>query len=262
MDEQRRDISIAQVSPNLRNAVIAVEDHRFRYHPGIDPLGFSRAVVENLRAGGVAEGGSTDHPTAGADAVLVERTDLGPEGAGGSSGTHARDAAHQGGDSRAVSESRLPRGGDLRRREDVAAPVRQTRARSHHCGKRAHRRADSAPVGLFAMVEHERRPRTEPRRAPAHARGGLHHGGRREGARAARLPIRPYPRSDRTDNGYAKQYVRQQFRSAFGGDHPPDWKVFTTFNAIAASGSGACRHSRPGAPGPQRFAGGDRRPAP
>ena len=52
-----------------------------------------------------------------------------------------------------------------------------------------------------------------------------------KGARAARLPIRPYPRSDRTDNGYAKQYVRQQFRSAFGGDHPPDWKVFTTFNA-------------------------------
>ena len=49
MDEQRRDVSIDQISPNLRNAVIAVEDHRFRYHPGIDPLGLSRAVIENLK---------------------------------------------------------------------------------------------------------------------------------------------------------------------------------------------------------------------
>jgi len=52
MDEQRRDVSIDQISPHLRNAVIAVEDHRFRYHPGVDPVGLSRAVVENLRAGG------------------------------------------------------------------------------------------------------------------------------------------------------------------------------------------------------------------
>ena len=28
---------------------------------------------------------------------------------------------------------------------------------------------------------------------------------------------------------YAKEYLRQQFRDQFGGDHPPDWQVHTTF---------------------------------
>src|SRR5690606_6479758 len=52
-----------------------------------------------------------------------------------------------------------------------------------------------------------------------------------QAARAARLRIGPYPRSDRADNGYAKQFVRQQFRNVFGGDRPPDWKVYTTFHS-------------------------------
>jgi membrane carboxypeptidase/penicillin-binding protein len=29
--------------------------------------------------------------------------------------------------------------------------------------------------------------------------------------------------------GYAKEHLRQQFRDRFGGDHPPDWEVRTTF---------------------------------
>jgi membrane carboxypeptidase/penicillin-binding protein len=30
-------------------------------------------------------------------------------------------------------------------------------------------------------------------------------------------------------HGYAKEYLRQQFREIYGGDNPPDWKVRTTF---------------------------------
>ena len=30
-------------------------------------------------------------------------------------------------------------------------------------------------------------------------------------------------------HGYAKEYLRQQFRNIYGGDNPPDWKVHTTF---------------------------------
>src|SRR5690606_423883 len=29
--------------------------------------------------------------------------------------------------------------------------------------------------------------------------------------------------------GYARDYLRQQFRNVMGGDHPPDWRVDTTF---------------------------------
>lgn len=41
------------------NAVVAVEDHRFYKHPGIDLLAMGRAVVNDLKAGAFVEGGST-----------------------------------------------------------------------------------------------------------------------------------------------------------------------------------------------------------
>ena len=43
----------------LPEAVIATEDRRFYSHFGIDPKGLARAVVANLRAGDIVQGGST-----------------------------------------------------------------------------------------------------------------------------------------------------------------------------------------------------------
>ena len=40
-------------------AFIAIEDRRFYHHPGFDPIGMSRAVAANMRAGRVVQGGST-----------------------------------------------------------------------------------------------------------------------------------------------------------------------------------------------------------
>jgi len=40
-------------------AFIAIEDQRFRWHPGFDPVGMVRAAVANMRAGRVVQGGST-----------------------------------------------------------------------------------------------------------------------------------------------------------------------------------------------------------
>lgn len=40
-------------------AFMAAEDVRFRHHIGIDPIGIVRAVITDLRAGGLAQGGST-----------------------------------------------------------------------------------------------------------------------------------------------------------------------------------------------------------
>jgi penicillin-binding protein 1A len=40
-------------------AFIAIEDRRFWWHPGFDPIGMSRAMVTNVRAGRVVQGGST-----------------------------------------------------------------------------------------------------------------------------------------------------------------------------------------------------------
>lgn len=52
-------LDAAELPPALVNATIAAEDHRFYRHPGIDPLALVRAVVRNVRAGAVVEGGST-----------------------------------------------------------------------------------------------------------------------------------------------------------------------------------------------------------
>lgn len=46
-------------SPYLAKAVIASEDSRYYWHLGVDPLGIVRALLTNVRGGGIREGGST-----------------------------------------------------------------------------------------------------------------------------------------------------------------------------------------------------------
>jgi penicillin-binding protein 1A len=41
------------------DAMVAVEDRRFRYHPGVDPIGLIRAIQVRLQRGHWAQGGST-----------------------------------------------------------------------------------------------------------------------------------------------------------------------------------------------------------
>jgi penicillin-binding protein 1C len=47
------------IPPRLANLLIAVEDRRFGYHPGIDPLALARATAQLVRTGRVVSGGST-----------------------------------------------------------------------------------------------------------------------------------------------------------------------------------------------------------
>src|SRR5437763_312932 len=49
-------------------------------------------------------------------------------------------------------------------------------------------------------------------------------------ARSVRPAIQPYRQSREGSSGWAKDYLRQQFRNQFGGDNPPDWTVLTTFD--------------------------------
>lgn len=51
--------SMDQLSPDLKNAIIAVEDAHYFEHPGVDPWGILRALYVNLKTGRVVEGGST-----------------------------------------------------------------------------------------------------------------------------------------------------------------------------------------------------------
>ena len=52
-------VTIAELDPLTPAAFIAIEDRRFRRHWGIDPRAIGRAMVANVQAGGVRQGGST-----------------------------------------------------------------------------------------------------------------------------------------------------------------------------------------------------------
>ena len=51
--------SLEEMPPILIDAVLAAEDKRFSYHPGVDPLAMGRACFDNIRHGRVVSGAST-----------------------------------------------------------------------------------------------------------------------------------------------------------------------------------------------------------
>ncbi len=53
------NVRIDRLPEHLAQAVIAIEDRRFYYHFGVDPIGLVRAAIENWRAGSIVQGGST-----------------------------------------------------------------------------------------------------------------------------------------------------------------------------------------------------------
>ena len=58
-DFQDRPVNLSEMPPYLPQAVVAIEDRRFYAHFGLDVIGFLRALVTNITAGRVVEGGST-----------------------------------------------------------------------------------------------------------------------------------------------------------------------------------------------------------
>ncbi|MEF3305896.1 transglycosylase domain-containing protein [Paenibacillus sp. GYB003] len=52
-------VPLERIPLHLRQAIVAVEDRRFYDHPGVDTIGILRALVRNVKDGGVSQGGST-----------------------------------------------------------------------------------------------------------------------------------------------------------------------------------------------------------
>jgi penicillin-binding protein 1B len=57
--EQRELVALDELPQHMTDAVLAVEDQRFESHVGIDLRRIAGAMLANLRAGGIREGGST-----------------------------------------------------------------------------------------------------------------------------------------------------------------------------------------------------------
>jgi penicillin-binding protein 1A len=58
-DEDRRVVPLNQISTQMQQAILAAEDHHFFEHNGINLVSIFRAMLTNMLAGHVVEGGST-----------------------------------------------------------------------------------------------------------------------------------------------------------------------------------------------------------
>ena len=229
MDEQRQDVPIAEISPHMRNAFIAIEDHRFYKHPGVDLIAIGRAVVRNIRSPGTVEGGSTLTQQLARTLFLSTHH---------SYGRKAREAVLA-----IMIEAGLTKEQVLElylNRIYLSAGIYgvQTMATSLF-GKSAKDLtvAESALIAGLARAPSALSPWSNLEGAVQRSHvvlarmreEGLITADQERAAKAARFRIRPYPGSTNPRAGYAKEYLRQQFRDRFGGDHPPDWQVRTTF---------------------------------
>ncbi|MGQ0533854.1 MAG: penicillin-binding protein 1C [Caulobacteraceae bacterium] len=55
----RLEARLDEIDPEFQRRLIAIEDKRFWWHPGVDPIALARASASYVRAGHVTQGGST-----------------------------------------------------------------------------------------------------------------------------------------------------------------------------------------------------------
>ena len=228
LDEQRRDVPLEQISTYFKDAVIAVEDHRFYLHPGIDPIALGRATVYNLRSDST-QGGSTitqqlartlylsnvkTYGRKAQEAVLAAMLELFLSKreilqlylnrvylSGGIYGveTMSRKMFRKPASDLTLGEAAL-----------IAGIIRAPASYSPWT------HLDAARRRSFVVLQ---RMREEKKITPA----------QEQAARGERIQIQPLSSVSSARQGYVKEFLRQQFRDIYGGDNPPDWKVHTTF---------------------------------
>ena len=228
LDEQRHDVPIAAISTHLQNAFVAVEDHRFFLHPGVDPIALGRAVVRNVSSRSV-EGGSTITQQLARTLFLSNRR---------SYGRKAREAVIA-----MLIDLQLTKQQILElylNRIFLGAGIYGVEAMSQRVfGKPAKNLslAESALIAGLARAPATFSPWNNLDEAISRSQVVLARmrderfitDEQYRDARRAPLRVRPYRSDNDGRHGYAKAYLRQRFRDAFGGDHPPDWRADTTF---------------------------------
>ena len=229
LNEQRRDVPLSQISPYLRDAVIAVEDHRYYRHFGIDPIGVGRAAFSNLREDSTQGGSTITQQLARTLYLSNAKTPV----------RKAKEAALA-----VMLEIFLSKQEILElylNRVFLSGGVYGVETMSR---KMLRKPASELTLGEAALI-------AGVIRAPATYSPWQHFDAARQrsfvvlqrmreehkitkeqelGARAEQIRIQPPPSVSSARHGYAKEYLRQQFRNVYGGDNPPDWKVHTTFD--------------------------------
>jgi 1A family penicillin-binding protein len=229
LDEQRRDVPLSEISPHLRNAAVAVEDHRFRRHVGVDPIAFGRAMFQNLRERRIVEGGSTLTQQLARTLFLSNRRTWGRK---------AKEAALA-----LMLEEMLTKDQILElylNRVYLSGGVYGVEAMSRSLLNKPARNVTVAEAALIAGLIQAPSALApwwnwDAARQRSHVvllrmrEEGYITAEQERAARQARFRITSRPRLADKRSGYAKEYLRQLFRDRVGRDNPPEWKVHTTF---------------------------------
>jgi 1A family penicillin-binding protein len=229
LDEQRHDVALTDIALDFQHAVVAIEDRRFYSHPGIDPIGIARAVYHDIREGAAVEGGSTLTQQLARTLFLSNVR---------SYGRKAKEAIIA-----VLIEAELTKDQILElymNRVYLSAGVYGVETMSQHVFRKP---ARSLTLGESAFI-------AGLLRAPSALSPWSNYEGALErshvvlaamreqrfitpqqeaAARAIRPQVQPYRQPTDTRAAWAKEFLRQQFQNQFGGDHPPDWQVQTTF---------------------------------
>jgi penicillin-binding protein 1A len=229
LDEQRHDVSLADIATDAQHAVVAIEDRRFYRHPGIDPIGIARAVYRDLRQGAAVEGGSTLTQQLARTLFLSNRRTYGRK---------LKEAAIA-----LLIEAQLTKTQILElylNRVYLSAGVYGIDTMAQHAFRKPAKTltlAESAfiagllraPSALSPWSNYDGALERSRLVLAAMREQGFITAAQEARARAQRPVVRPFRQPSDTRAGWAKEFLRQQFRNEFGGDHPPEWKVHTTF---------------------------------
>lgn len=229
LNGQRHDVSLSAISADLQHAVVAVEDRRFYRHPGIDPIGVGRAVVRDLQRGGRREGGSTLTQQLARTLFLSNVR------------TYGRKVKEAG--IALLLEAQLTKKQILEfylNRVYLSAGVYGVETMSEHLFRKPASAVSlpeaafiagliRAPSALSPWTNYDGALERSHTVLALMRDQGLITPAQEDAAKRIRPRIQPYRQSNDGRGGWAKEYLRQQFRNEFGGDNPPDWQVHTTF---------------------------------
>src|SRR5437667_5447568 len=229
LDEQRHDVSLTDIAPDLQHAVVAIEDRRFYVHPGIDPIGVGRAVMRDVRAGERVEGGSTLTQQLARTLFLSSVRTYGRK---------VKEAAIA-----LLIEAQLSKQQILElylNRVYLSAGVYGVETMSEHLFRKPAKALTlpeaalvagliQAPSALSPWSNYEGALDRSYVVLERMREQGFIRASQEETARRVRPKIQPYRQPSDSRAAWAKDFLRQQFRNEFGGDHPPDWQVHTSF---------------------------------
>jgi len=252
LDEQRHDVSLKEMAPDLQRAVVAVEDRRFYHHPGIDPIGIARALVRDIRSGDRREGASTLTQQLARTLFLSNVR---------SYGRKIKEAGLA-----LLIEAQLTKAQILEfylNRVYLSAGVYGVESMSQHLFRKPSSAVTlpeaafiagliRAPSALSPWTNYDGALERSHLVLGLMREQGLITPAQDAAARNVRPRVQPYRQPNDLRGAWAKEFLRQQFRNEFGGDNPPDWQVHTAFlpsvqdAAERAVAGGLDRLRRPG----------------